>query len=590
MNTIDFDPSRKEAASAPTRSVPCLKEHTYRVFCLLLAITLILVLMPHLAWGDEASGSSDSESRTASHSFKDEVVYIKATADGNTEGVYVVNIFPATEEASGTSSVTDAGSYEKVVNLSTNETLSQNDDGIVLTPLADEPFYYEGVLSPDTTLPWTVTVSYTLNGKSVTADELVGASGEVEISLSIEPQANNDFAEHLLLMAQGTFDADHFSIEDSGNATIARAGSNEVATVIALPGDSVNVTLSGTAHNFSYDGWQISAMELSSAIDVADKDTSALNEAVQELEDAVTELDRGATSLLEGNSQLAQGAHSAENGTRALAEGMKNLSSAGSELEHGWNEVNTGIANVQTGAENLAAGALTYKSTLQGSLDPSANTTYQKAQAVYEQALNEVMAAYGADGTGSPTPSQIEALNTAAQNLATASGNAGANQALGQALSGFTDIEKGAKGLSSGTKELATGATTFEAGLHSYLSGTDEAGAKTQELHDGTTSLASGADDAESGARELSNGLGELSEAVNDMDDDILEELQNMIDELLGSGFDLHSFVAPENTQVNSVQFIYVVEGIDEPENDNEVEVVEENDQSIWDRFLALFS
>ena len=48
------------------------------------------------------------------------------------------------------------------------------------------------------------------------------------------------------------------------------------------------------------------------------------------------------------------------------------------------------------------------------------------------------------------------------------------------------------------------------------------------------------------------------------MDRKVLDEVQETIDEKLGTGYRLHSFVDAGNTDVNEVQFVYVVDGVED--------------------------
>ncbi|MDO4291348.1 MAG: hypothetical protein Q4C41_09000, partial [Eggerthellaceae bacterium] len=118
-------------------------------------------------------------------------------------------------------------------------------------------------------------------------------------------------------------------------------------------------------------------------------------------------------------------------------------------------------------------------------------------------------------------------------------------------------------------------------------------------LAEGSQSAADGAATLESGAGELTSGAAELANSVKGMDQTVIDELQDAIDEKLGGNFEPHSFVAPGNTNVDTVQFVYVLEGISEPDDENDEDAAEEVDaasteeaegeQSFIDRLLALF-
>ena len=50
-----------------------------------------------------------------------------------------------------------------------------------------------------------------------------------------------------------------------------------------------------------------------------------------------------------------------------------------------------------------------------------------------------------------------------------------------------------------------------------------------------------------------------------DIDQQIMDKIQQAVDEKLGGDYVPHSFVAPSNTNVDDIQFVYVVEGITAP-------------------------
>ena len=113
---------------------------------------------------------------------KREVVYTKTDATGASGGSYVVNAF----ETPSKTDIQDPGTYDKLTNLTTNKKLEQSDGKVDLTTVAGEPFYYQGNLSKDTKLPWTVQITYRLDGKVVSPSKLAGKSGKLDIELKVD--------------------------------------------------------------------------------------------------------------------------------------------------------------------------------------------------------------------------------------------------------------------------------------------------------------------------------------------------------------------------------------------------------------------
>lgn len=566
------------------------------------------------AWADEANS-------------KDEIVYVKGSSTGQTQGIYVVNVFDSDSQQT----LDDPANYTSVTNLTTNQVLTQENGAVELTTTANEPFYYQGDMDASTQLPWNITVTYYLNGEEVTPEELAGADGLVKVVFDAQAiddgSEASDFANSYILQAQGTFAESHFVIADTGDATLAHSGSNQVVNCLILPGESETFEISGLASNFQYDGWQVAGMSLSMAVDISGEDTSQLTDACEELESATSKiadgsssLSSGASSLSDGASQVADGASSLSAGASNVASGaqelssgvssavagLENLSSAGQEVASGWSSVRQGIQSVSSNVAQIAAGSTQYLSGLKSSMNEYAGAAAQldSAKAAYAQAYQAAAA--------DPTTENVSAMNTAAQNLASVSSAAGAYGALSGAVSNYSTIDSGVQALNGGLSDLADGASTFDSGLSDYLAGAssaaDQAGALASgasslasgagQVADGASSVSSGADQVASGAKsldsgsdELSSGAAELASSVEGMDETIIDELQDTIDEKLGGDFTPHSFVVPNNTNVDKVQFVYVIEGISEPEDDTEDDADSqgEESESFIDRLFSLF-
>lgn len=546
---------------------------------------------------------------------KDEVVYVKGAADGATQGIYVVNVFD-TENAE---SVNDPANYTSVSNLTTNEALSETDGTVALTTTAGEPFYYQGEMDSATQLPWNITVKYYLNGEEVQPADLQGADGLLKVVFDVQAlddgSSTADFASSYLLQAQGTFAEENFAIADAGDATLARSGSDEVVTCLVLPGESATFEVSGIASNFHYDGWQVAGMPLSMAINIADQDTSQLTDACNELEDATTKLtdggetlfdgtdtlSDGATQVASGASDVAAGANELSAGVDSAVAGLSNLSTAGKSVATGWQSVYAGIGTLKSNLVALKAGSDTFSQALgTQAANYSSQAQVEAATAAYQQALQAVLA--------DPTDQAAQAqLNTAVTQLAAANQAAGAAKALTETKSSY-DSQIGANiGALASNTELENGAAQFDSGLTEFLGGATSAADQASALSSGAASLAEGANQVadgadqvadgatslQDGASQLASGNKTLAESVDGMDQEILDQLQETIDEKLGGDFNPHSFVVPSNTNVDDVQFVYVIEGVSEAEDDADSDATDEEesteDETFFDRLFALF-
>lgn len=479
---------------------------------------------------------------------KTEVVYAKTDGAGSPTGIYVVNGFTAKNACEAH----DVGVYEKLTNLSTTEELSCADGGVAFTLAADTPFYYQGDLSVSTELPWKVSLRYILNGAELSADELAGKSGHLKIDLTVEPRGTDgagdaslaDFSDNYLVQAQATFANEAFSIESANDATLSRAGSSASVSCMVVPGQSKTFCIEGTANSFEFDGFQIAALPLGMAIDVAEQDTGELDEKTGELDDVVGSAADGARALASGSVDLSRGISTLEGGLFSIAGESDTLAS-------GWESVREGISSVEGGAAQLAKGSDAFSESVDAAAKEAAAgaSALEKAQAAYQTAAQAAQAEIAQTGTVSAQT--FATVNEAAQALAQASGGAGAYQALVQVQDGYAELGAGIDALAGGAGELAAGADAFSDGLGTYTDAVESAASGSGELFSGAAELAEG-------ANSLSDGMEELHEETSGLDEKVLDALQDKVDELLGTGFTPRSFVAPENTNVEAVQFIYV--------------------------------
>ncbi len=120
---------------------------------------------------------------------KDEVIYVNLSPEGEAGAIYVVNSYDLPAETT----VTDYGNYRRVKNLTTTAPLTQEGKKITFTAPAGK-FYYQGELDSARTgeLPWRVAVRYFLDGKETPGQELAGASGRLEMRVSLRQNPEAD--------------------------------------------------------------------------------------------------------------------------------------------------------------------------------------------------------------------------------------------------------------------------------------------------------------------------------------------------------------------------------------------------------------
>ena len=108
------------------------------------------------------------------------------------------------------------------------------------------------------------------------------------------------------------------------------------------------------------------------------------------------------------------------------------------------------------------------------------------------------------------------------------------------------------------------------------------------ELDDGVIDLNDGAIELRDGVDELKDGTTEFRHEIDDIDSTLADNIQDKINEMMGTNFAPVSFVDERNSNVETVQFIIKTDAIELPEPDEEA-YVETESLTFWQRFLMLF-
>lgn len=421
------------------------------------------------------------ESKAAGDYTKNQVVYTKLDGDGNKTGVFVVNSFSAPKG----STIEDAGVYDKVVNLSTTKKLADKDGHVAVEGQGEQDFVYQGDLSKDTQLPWNVSVSYKLDGKDVTAEELGGKSGKLSMKLTVAPnpeyKGTGEYTDNYLVQVTGMLKDSECHKVDAEGATAAANGSNTQLTYMVLPGSTAEYTVNADVEDFEFDGWQIVGVPLSLALDVdsSDMDTSQLNE----LEDGIAAANDGAGLVKDGAATLSEALGVASNGAGQLMAGANAAADGVTKLADGSAQVNDGAGQVAAGAGTLADGST--------ALDGGASQVAAGAGTL-------------AQGTAS-LMSQLPTLTGGTQALAQGTGAlvSGVKQLDG----GLATLQEGAKQLQGGVAQLTdqqAGAPALAAGANELKVGLDKLTAQNETLTGGAQGVADG---AAALARGINDGL-----------------------------------------------------------------------------------
>lgn len=581
----------------------------------------------------ETSSKSDS-----SASGKEEVVYGTLSTDGKVKNIYVVNEFNLKQKGT----VSDYGFYSSLTNLTSTEKISYDGEKVSVAAEKGE-FFYEGVLE-SSDLPWDFTLEYRLDDKRVTAEELAGKSGALEISLtSMKNDAvDTTFYDNYLLQITFALDSERCADIKAADATIANSGKSKTVVYTVLPGSNADCHISTTVTDFEMSGVTIAGMPYSSSIEAPDTDEmlddmSTLSDAISELNSGVGELASGTSTLSEGTGKLVDGSATFKEGLDTLKENAPSITQGSGKIKEALATLSdslnsddadssidlSGLMTLSEALTTTSNGLITlgdelvllrdgYKAAYDaldsaiagiptdevdwttlyaGVSDPAATAELAKLQSYYVAGQTVRGTYYGGAqdafiGVSTAFNSLTDETSQAsiygmAQALATMSSE------LKTALEAMdtSQLEK----LAQGIKELSEQYGTFHDGLVKYTDGVSSAATGYATMHEGLVELKTGTQDLNGGVQELYQGTSELDEAMQSLPEEMQKQIDELMEDYLPSDFEVVSFVSSKNKAVDLVQFVILTDAIEVPEE--EVEAVEEEAvPSILDQFFKLFS
>lgn len=604
---------------------------------ILVAVLMVPFLTVHAASETDieepAAKTSSKGTDSASIEKKEEVVYATLDDKGSAQSVYIVNHF----EVKKAGNITDYGNYSSVSNLTSTEAIQQ--DGKAVTFYADKGnFYYQGNMS-STTLPWQFGLSYKLDGKEASAEEIPGAKGKLEINIQSKQNKSVDttFYSNYMLQISLTLDMDKCSNIVSDGATMASAGKNQVVTHTVMPGKDGDVKVTANVENFAMEGVSISATPYTMAFDSFD--TSAMTDGITTLADAISSLNDAVGELAKGIGDMKSGSAQLANGADAFGDGLNQLNNNSAQLVDASAQINTSLAQIVTslsgstdgldlsslsqlpkglsdlakGLKSISSGMSTLKTGFESgykALDAAVqsipaysitegqiNSLYANTDPSQYELLGQLVESYTAaqtvKGTYAAVKSAFDAVGTTLDTLSasvnTISGSLSTmSTQISTSLSGM-DITSQLSELTTGLGELSKSYGQFHTGLTEYTGGVSELTVGYAELRSGIASLDKGIGSLGDGANKLYDGTTELNNEVADMPETMEIEIENMIEEYTGLDFDPVSFTSPKNKDIDFVQFVFITAGVKiaEPEPEPEQEPTQ---KSIFERFLALFT
>lgn len=252
----------------------------------------------------------------------DETAYINLDYYGGIEEVNIVKGCTL----NGNTIITDYGNYDKVENM-TNGAEPVLEKGKVvwdLTGQEEDRFYFEcrsDALAKE--LPWSIDVTYRLNGKECKAEELAGAEGMVSMLIDVMPneKAEEYYKNNMILSAAVLvdMDKDNYSLEAPG-AQLQTMGTKKMVLFMALPGETGDFRIDIGTKKFENTGIMFVMMPatLSSLDRIND-----IRDVKEKVRDSVDAMSESADVILDNLVAMKDGLEETQTGLRAAQEAKK---------------------------------------------------------------------------------------------------------------------------------------------------------------------------------------------------------------------------------------------------------------------------
>ncbi len=385
--------------------------------------------------------------------FKEESVYIKADPAGEVTETTVTEWL----KNPGNGVVEDESGLDGIKNVKGEETFSKGSGSSLKWKSEGKDIYYQGTTSGS--LPVGVKVSYKLDGKDISAKELQGKSGKVEINIrymnhSEETVKLDKSGKEVKMYTPFTMvtammlSTEEYTNVEVDNGKVISDGNRNIVVGLGFPGLQKNLNLDETDFDIDIpDNVKIVADVTKASVTPTITVGSAeiMNEFSLDGIDSFDELDESLDELEDAAKKLADGSKDAADGAKKLADGSKDLKSGTKDLKSGTTDLKKGTKDLKSGAKDLKSGTAGLK---KGTTDLKKGT---------------------------------KGLKDGASDLADGSK---------QVADGVSTLNKKSGDLIKGVNSLVDGVNTYTSGVGSLADGSRQVAGGAKQVSDGAGTLA----------------------------------------------------------------------------------------------------
>lgn len=364
-----------------------MKNREYKTLVAIATASALLVgslgvVSPSLAQDDKTTMTQTVENTdqkeistkniTNAKPFKSETVYAKIDGNGNVSSVTVSDQL---KNIDNMGQLKDTSILKNIENVKGEEKFSQKQSSL-LWDTDNKDICYQG--TTEEPLPVGIKVTYTLDGKEITAKELKGKSGHLVMRYQYTNETASESEYVPFAMVTGLiFDTDKISNVTLTNAKMISDGDRDVILGMGIPAlkEQFDVKELDIPDYFEVEA-DVKDYELSEGMTIATNDIfndletdkfdslselknsmKTLQDSANKLVDGSGELRKGLDTLLSSSGTLTDGIHQLVNGGSTLKKGTSSLASGSKSLVSGSQSLANGTAQLQAGTNSLQKGA-----------------------------------------------------------------------------------------------------------------------------------------------------------------------------------------------------------------------------------------
>ena len=472
----------------------------------------------------------------------------------------IISSLVAAEEGSSNTLISTENNLAEsssTISLSKSENVYviTNSDGTV-----NKSFVNNTINDSSEPLPIEASITYSLDGSDIKAEDLVNKSGHVKITYKFTATKSFQGKFVPFLTVTGLdLDSTKFKnikidhgkiISESDNILLAGytfAGLNEDLNTDML---SDSFTVEADVTNFELpDTYTFATNELFTEIDTTRLTSiDSIINSINDLGSAFDQILAGSTELTNGLNQALTGSKKIQSGAHELANGANQLNSGANELTDGMDSLTSNIALLNGGLSQLSG---------------NSETLRQSAAQIFNALLSSTSAKIGQ----TLTPDNFDIiLENVIEQLTPVDPETAAELTQTKALlDGYNQFLAGLNSYTTTVDEIATKTPALQIGSNQLLEGAKTLSNGTTTLTTGTNELATGTDSLVDGLDKLTAGAGTLNDGLTIFKDQGLNKLINFANN------DLSSFTANlrqtvtaadsyhhySNSNANSVKFIF---------------------------------